>query len=151
MCWFLRPLYIPQFDWILDHGLVEVWMCWTFGNSCLLGRFHLCISKVRAYFDVLTELILGQAFLLCVFAKLKGKNSIPFTKLKTQNSRSFPKTQCTGGFSIRFLEKKPLCGKFSLQNLKVMLKAVTFWCKKHFFVVKNQYLPQKSCHLHIET
>ena len=71
-----------------------------------------------------------------------SKNSRGKTTALFQNSRSFPKTQCTGGFSIRFLEKKPsLCGKFSLQNLKVMLKTATFWCKKHFLWLKiNIYL-----------
>ena len=88
--------------------------------------------------------------LFSLFEKLKGQNSSPFSKLK-QNSMY-------RRFFNQIFWKKTLCGKFCLQNLKVMLKTATFWCKKHFlwlkiniylwnlaiFIPKLKYFPQNS-------
>ena len=120
--------------------------------SYVLLHFH-CINTcyVRTHFfsrtlslnnaNVTVEwMTIEQAFLLCVFAKLKGQNSSPFSKLKAENSRSFPKTQCTGGFSMIFSKKENhFVANFVCKTQKLCWKLLHFDVKSILWL-KNQYL-----------
>ena len=99
-----------------------------------------------------------SGFFLCVFEKLKGQKSSPFWKLKAQNSRSFPMSQCTGGLSVRFLEKTLFLENFVCKTSKLCWKLPHFDVKNHFlwlkiniyhwnlaiFMSKLKYFPQNS-------
>ena len=114
-----------NWHWLCQWSQVVLDVCPHEGQFCtifskpFLGKndsFHYFFKGLRKVWQlaprVRTTDHLVQAFLLCVFAKLKGQNSSPISKLKAQNSRSFPKTQCTGGFSMIFWEKTHFVANF---------------------------------------
>ena len=92
------------------------------------------------------------------FRKTPGAKLKPFFRTQGSKLKVFPKNSMYQRFFNHIYGKNSLFCKFCLQNLKVMLKTATFWCKKHFlwlkiniyhwnlaiFMSKLKYFPQNS-------
>ena len=75
----------------------------------------------------ITQSVYHPGFFIVRFCKTQGEKPNPFVKTQGSKLKVFPENSMYRRFfNDFFLEKKPFCGKFCMQNLKVMLKTATF-------------------------
>ena len=121
-------------------------MCGSFvGMKMLLhSQYNIHTHRQRFFFQHKNELTwnergkkinaiyVNQAF-FCAFSKnSRGKTQDLFQNSRLKTQGLFQKLNVPEVFQWLFQKKKPFCGKFCMQNSKVMLKTATFGCKKHF-------------------